>query len=352
MGIRFERDSRKATNGPLIFFSLLKDETFAVEIRSAYLSGLSFYAYRGPGESMLTYGSSEGYVVGIGQPGFVIGMFDSDKPILTIPFRGHKKKEFSEQLYVMPTQSTPRNVYIREVEEIVKALRGNTEEKVVAARVIVKDEDLDPAEKFYELCSRFPKAFVFCFSTPATGCWIGATPELLLRCRHNTLETMALAGTRPIERNDETWDRKNIEEQKIVADYIVSCLGRHYIKANPEATFTKSAGTIQHICTPIYGMKPEGLNLAELLRDLSPTPALCGYPKSFALEKIKDLENFDRGCYGGFCGPYRGDSDFEFNVTLRCAAISQRRICSYVGAGVTCRSKADSEWEETEMKAL
>ena len=87
MGIRFERNNRKATNGPLIFFSIVKDEAFVEEIRGAYISGLSFYAYRYPGDSMMSYGSSEGYVVGIETPGFVIGMFDPSKPFLTIPYK-------------------------------------------------------------------------------------------------------------------------------------------------------------------------------------------------------------------------------------------------------------------------
>ena len=70
MGIRFDKDTRRATNGPMIFFSDPSAEiSLGEEIRGAIESRLSFYAYRRPGDMMITYGSSEGVVEGIGVPG-------------------------------------------------------------------------------------------------------------------------------------------------------------------------------------------------------------------------------------------------------------------------------------------
>ena len=80
MGIRFDRDTRRATNGPLIFFNdPVSELSFAEEVRGAINSGLSFYSYRLPGAAMISFGSSEGFVEGIGVPGFVIGRFDPKK---------------------------------------------------------------------------------------------------------------------------------------------------------------------------------------------------------------------------------------------------------------------------------
>ena len=356
MGIRFDRDARRATNGPMIFFSILKDETFEEEIRSAYLSGLSFYAYRYPKDNMMSYGSSEGYVEGLGTPGFIIGMFDPEYPIITIPYDGIRRVEKPLSLYVMPERSTTYEEYRNEVEEIIKDLKENKGSKVVASRVIVREERLDMAEKFYELCSRFPDAFVFCFSTPATGCWIGASPELLLESSGETLHSMALAGTRPVG-SDTSWDDKNIEEQSIVTDYILGIFRRNGFEPEAGETYTKAAGKIEHICTPINAYKGDketkisNEELGKLLKDLAPTPALCGCPKEFAFEEIKRLEKFDRGCYGGYCGPFHSAEDFHFNVVLRCASISERKICSYVGGGITSHSEVLAEWKETELKS-
>lgn len=358
MGIRYDRDSRRPTNGPMFFFSIIKDETFAEEIRNAFLSGLSFYAYRYPDNHMLCYGSSEGYVKGIGIPGFTIGMFSPEKPIITIPYHPHPEhKNASDNFsyYNFPDDSTSREEYREEVSHIIESLKKGEGSKVVAARVIVENKPIDIAEEFYSLCQRFPKGFIFCFGTPATGCWIGASPELLLESNNGLVNSMSLAGTRQIG-TEEPWDDKNIEEQKIVTDYISEIFHRNGLKPEISETYTKEAGLIEHICTEIHGKRDEAWGikderqLEKLLRDLSPTPALCGYPKEFALKEIERYENFDRGCYGGFCGPFRSFDDFHFNVVLRCAALTQQHHCIYVGGGITSKSDVSKEWTETEIK--
>lgn len=359
MGIRYDRDSRRATNGPMFFFSIIKDETFAEEIRSAFLSGLSFYAYRYPNDRMLCYGSAEGYIEGIGTPGFTIGLFSPDLPFITIPYQLRpdlKNTSSTTSFYNFPTSSTSYEAYSREVNHIIETLKKGKGSKVVAARVIITDSSPDIAEDFYELCQKLPEAFVFCFGTPATGCWIGASPELLLESKNGFVCSMSLAGTRPVATVGE-WDEKNIEEQKIVTDYISQIFTKNGVWPEIGETFTRQAGSIEHICTDIRGINDyrggtkDEKWIERLLRDLSPTPALCGYPKNFALKMIQEYEHFDRGCYGGFCGPFHSIDDFHFNVVVRCSSFDQKRKCIYAGGGITVRSDIGAEWKETELKA-
>lgn len=354
MGIRFDRDAKRATNGPLIFFSDAMSETaFSEEIRGAILSGLSFYSYRLPGDLMISFGSSEGYVEGIEMPGFVIGKFHPRLPYLTIPYRGSSRNEVNQGKYEIPVTSTEFTEYAMEVDEIISSLKQSGHRgKVVAARVIVKEETLDPAALFFTLLKKFPEAFVFCFSTPATGCWIGASPELLLESDEGILNTMSLAGTREAFTEGD-WDMKNVEEQAMVTDYIADVFQRNSLKPEIGKNFTKRSGNIEHICTPISTQiaPGENFNIEKLLRDLSPTPALCGEPREFALDIIEKYEGFDRGCYGGFCGPFHSLSDFRLNVVVRCASFNERRFCVYAGGGITLKSDIQKEWEETGEKA-
>lgn len=351
MGIRYERDNRKATNGPMIFFSIYRDEAFEEEIRGAFLSGLSFYAYKFPNDNMLCYGSSEGFIEGMGTPGFVIGMFSPDLPIFTIPYKGANRDSQKGSYYTMPDASTSEAEYVNEVKEIVAKLKNDNGGKIVAARVKITHKTIDIAEEFYNLSSRFPTAFVFCFSTPATGCWIGASPELLLESHDEKLHTMALAGTRQSGTQGE-WDDKNIDEQQMVTDYILSTFKSNGLEPQAAAPVTLETGNIEHICTRIEAEAKEldTERLSSLLKQLSPTPALCGYPKESALSEIKRLENFERGCYGGFCGPFHSVHDFTLHVTLRCASVTEKKICAYAGAGITRFSNPQSEWEETNLK--
>lgn len=352
MGIRYDKDQRRPTNGPLIFFSDGSSEAaFSEEIRGAIITGLSFYGYRAPRSSMISFGSSEGYLEGIGMPGFVIGMFDPDKPYITIPFKALKSANL-QSLYNMPSQSTSYESYCKEVESIISALNNKNHAKVVAARVIKREESLDLAETFFDFCHRFPESYIFCFYTPATGCWIGASPELLLESNGNVLNTMALAGTR-LKETEKPWDDKNIEEQKIVEDYICETFSTTGLYPTIGEKYSKPTGKIEHICTPISAKIDEDncFDLEKLLKKLSPTPALCGYPKEFALRMIRSFEAFDRGCYGGFCGPFSSNNNFCFNVVLRCASVTDHSYLIYTGGGVTAWSNVNSEWEETEIKA-
>lgn len=350
MAIRFDKDYRRPTNGPMIFFSDSASEgAFAEEIRGALLSGLSFYGYRLPESPMISFGSSEGYIEGIGVPGFVIGMFDPTIPFITIPYKGcNSKNDISR--YVMPSESTSFYEYSLEVSEIIKSLQNHPNGKIVATRVKVKENLLDIAETFFNFCQRFPHSYIFCFSTSATGCWIGASPELLLESHEGILSTMSLAGTRHVS-DRSVWDDKNIEEQKIVTDYILNSFENAGLSPIIKDSFSKQSGSIEHICTPVSAMiNPSLFDVETFLKQFSPTPALCGAPKTFALETIKRLEKFERGCYGGFCGPFHSMHDFTFNVILRCASIAENRFCIYAGGGITAKSSINNEWEETESK--
>lgn len=353
MGIRFDRDAKRATNGPIIFFSdVMSESAFSEEVRGAIISGLSFYSYRMPGDIMISFGSSEGFVEGIGTPGFVIARFLPDSQYITIPYKGTSKNSQSRDKYVMPLFSTSFDEYTREVNAITRILKENpSKKKVVAARVIVEEENPDPAHLFFKLAKNLPDAFVFCFSTPATGCWIGASPELLLERKGDMLKTMSLAGTR-IQGLDSEWDQKNVEEQQMVTEYLAAIFESENLRAHISDPFTREAGHIEHICTAVCAKGvTSDLNLENLLHKLSPTPALCGSPREFALDMISRYEDFDRGCYGGFCGPFHSHEDFCFNVVVRCASLSERKLCVYVGGGITAKSEVEKEWEETLEKS-
>lgn len=257
----------------------------------------------------------------------------------------------------MPS-STEREDYFNEVEAIIDDLAGS-DGKVVAARVIRIDTTIDLDNTFNALDKAFPDAFVFMFSTTLHGTWIGASPELLLRCNDNSVGTMALAGTRPVD-STEDWDEKNIREQQLVTEFIVNCLNKYSSVVSISPKQDKKAGTVEHICTPINAQLRElsrfspvswPTRISNILCDLSPTPALCGSDRKHAMRLIESLESFPRELYGGFCGPCDTTGFAEFYVNLRSAKCSPDAVALYVGGGITPQSNPESEWAETELKS-
>lgn len=355
MGIRYDRDENKITNGPVIFFTgFNSDDSLRDAINVAFEKGLNFFAYREPDDLSATFCSSEDLVSGLGTPGFVISMFDPDLPFITIPFENDKSKSFEPKIsYEMPSRSTLQDVYEEEVKEIINGIEEKRWEKIVSSRVLLKSGSYDLGNIFTSLCEERKNAFVFCFATKPTGCWIGASPELLLKGNKGNLETMALAGTRiPAYSVSDEWNEKNLKEQNLVTGYIQKVFRKHNITITEEETGTKEAGPVEHICTRIKAKANfhDGNDLSTFLKEFSPTPALCGIPKQEALDFILSHEQFSRGCYGGFCGPFHGVENFLFHVTLRCCCFSRDKVSLYAGGGITADSVPEDEWNETEAK--
>lgn len=262
-------------------------------------------------------------------------------------------------------ESTLKAQHRNEVESIISELKGNEYEKTIACRRICCTNILDIKQSFLNLAEKLPSAFIFLFITPLSGCWMGASPEMLLKSNGNILETYALAGTRLISNSDPSevpnndfidnpWDDKNIKEHRIVAEYIGEKFRKWHLNPVFSNLTSRKAGNVEHLFQKIQAeFKPDSynyFNLPQFLADFSPTPALCGMPKKDSLERIQRLENFDREYYGGFCGVFKDIKDFSFYVILRSLKLNSAKWCFYAGGGITANSSPEKEWEETELK--
>lgn len=247
-------------------------------------------------------------------------------------------------------RESSKEEYEAYVSRIKEALQNATNEKIVASRRLRVPLRKDVEKLFSDLCQAYPDDFIFFISTKEFGNWIGASPELLLKKRGQELRSMALAGTR--KNGDKgSWDEKNIAEQSTVEEYIVNTLGQNGCTVEVEEKTIKKAGEVEHIMTPIQAFVGSSTNLLHLINELSPTPALSGYPKKKALDVITQNED-DRQLYGGFCGPVSSNGDFDLYVVLRCGKINFEKgnVTLFAGGGITKHSIPELEWVETENK--
>lgn len=203
--------------------------------------------------------------------------------------------------------------------------------------------------------------------------WLGATPETLLSIERNRFSTMALAGTQDYFGTLEVdWDTKEIEEQKIVSNYVVDALEEHISGVEVSEAKTVKAGRLLHLRTDISGeLIDHSKSIQKLILKLHPTPAVCGFPKINAMQFILDNEHYNREFYSGFLGelnketkmqPRAGRRNVEnraygFNkrstnlfVNLRCMQLQDAKAVLYVGGGVTKDSNPENEWDETVNK--
>ena len=189
---------------------------------------------------------------------------------------------------------------------------------------------------------------------------MGATPELLVNIdrKHHIFKTVALAGTQMasdgLTTETAAWRQKEIEEQAMVGRYIINCFKkirlREYEEIGPK---TVKAGHLLHLKSE-FKVDMKATNFPELgsvmLKLLHPTSAVCGMPKEAATDFLKKHESFDREYYSGFLGPVNINEVTSLFVNLRCMKLTEKAAVLFAGAGVTASSKAEKEWEETELK--
>lgn len=243
------------------------------------------------------------------------------------------------------------------VAKAVETIEVGTLQKVVLSRKEVQALDSNQLFPIFErLLALYPSAFRYFWYHPESGVWMGATPEQLAKKVDNTIKTVALAGTQlgSLIANP-TWSEKEIREQQLVTDYIVSTLMPLTDSISISKPYTHQAGSLLHIKTDI-----EATSLANwynLVNALHPTPAVAGFPKPEALQFIASNEGYDRRFYAGYLGEWNknfgtyklGDSDLYVN--LRCMQWENNTLSRYVGCGINAGSDPEKEFLETVHKA-
>lgn len=323
----------------------------------------SFYIYRKPRESLTV--SRKGVCShGLRDDSFIIAPFcNPSAGILSISDYGMISPEEIEaltvahdsaaQLYELPAKSTTREEHRAEVLAIIESIGGNPLKKTIAARAICGEGRFDLLRSFDALAAAFPDALIFLFHTPLSGTWIGASPELLLMADSEGVRSCALAGTRPVGEKG-LWDDKNLEEHIIVRNFLTSLFVKYGMTPLCEGPMTRKAGNVEHLFSSVFSPEKSQRFLsdtASFLAALSPTPALCGMPREESLALIRENERFERGWYGGFCGPFHDAGNFSLYVNLRSVWLAPSGWCNFAGGGITRFSDPDAEWEETERKS-
>lgn len=229
---------------------------------------------------------------------------------------------------------------------------GHFEKLVLARKSIVhlnNTPNLDMINLFHRACKLYPRLMIMLFSTPQTGVWLIASPEILVDGTGHNLHTVALAGTMPYQEGYPEWSEKNKCEQHIVEQYIEQTISPLCNQITKDGPVTMRAGNLLHLRTDFRFILDCGCTLGKLIQKLHPTPAVCGMPKEEARIFIRENEGLDRSYYSGFAGPVGINSETHLFVSLRCASLSPE-VALYAGGGIMPESTAEGEWNETERK--
>lgn len=181
--------------------------------------------------------------------------------------------------------------------------------------------------------------------------FFSTTPELLFRYQDGCLGTVALAGTMSAEKleSELLTSQKDQREHSVVVNFIREKLEKLGLDVSVfKQTCTHLPGVI-HLKTPIQA-KPVARNrLFEILSELHPTPAVCGFPREISRPWIRSCEGRTRGQYAGVMGILTKDF-WELAVTIRSGSIENEKLRVTAGAGLIAESDAHEEWKELDLK--
>lgn len=190
--------------------------------------------------------------------------------------------------------------------------------------------------------------------------FVGCTPELLIRKKGSTVESMCLAGTIAKGSTPEETaanaaallaDDKNRREHEFVVEFMRAVFARNCFDVDiPAEPNILPLQHVQHLHTPVRAKVMEGKTLLSLASQLHPTPALSGTPVGEALMCLREVEGYNRGFFGGSIGYVDAAGDGEFSVAIRSGVFDGEAGWLYAGCGIVEGSDAASEFDEIDLK--
>ena len=184
---------------------------------------------------------------------------------------------------------------------------------------------------------------------------LGVSPEPLFIRSRDSYSTVALAGT--ISTKTEGYksilmnDIKEREEHDLVIKDIENKLSK--LGANTEIAETKvrDFGALAHLETEMKFKS--NLSPVDVVKTLSPTAALGGYPTDIALEELKQMNYFsldkNQRSFGGVYSFNLHDTEFAL-VGIRNIFWDGRLSTIHSGGGIVSASNPESELQEVKNK--
>jgi para-aminobenzoate synthetase component 1 len=193
---------------------------------------------------------------------------------------------------------------------------------------------------------------------------LSASPEPFLSVSSDgAVSTDPIKGTRPRGRTAEE-DRalarelldsaKDRAENVMIVDVLRNDLGRVCVPGTvrvPRLCRLERTAAVQHLVSTVTGRLAPGRDAFGLLRASFPGGSITGAPKIRAMEVLRDLEPTRRGPYTGALGWIGPDGAMATSILIRTFVADGTRLSLHVGGGITWRSDAAEEWDETVAKA-
>lgn len=247
------------------------------------------------------------------------------------------------------------------VGAVLEDVRRGAVEKLVLARRVRAHAAKSPehGQVLHRLRESYGNCTIFAFAR-GDACFLGATPERLVRLDGRTVRADCLAGSAARGQTEDEdralgdallADSKERHEHRLVVRALYDTLAPLCSRLSvPETPALLQMPNVQHLHTPVEGILRKDGHILELVGRLHPTPAAGGLPREAALSLILSYEPFDRGWYAGPVGWIDGRGSGEFVVAIRSALLRKNEALLYAGCGIVADSDPEREYRESCLK--
>jgi anthranilate synthase component 1 len=275
----------------------------------------------------------------------------------------HQPITVPSEVPMVPVESNmTRETFLENVAKSKKYITGGDIIQVVGSQRFSTPVKSSPMDIYRAARSINPSPYMFLLELDGMAL-VGASPELHVRCEERKVEIRPIAGTRPRGATPEE-DNKNREElladpkeraeHVMLVDLARNDLGRVCDYGSVQVKdlmIIEKYSHVMHIVSQVEGHLSADKSPYDLMRATFPAGTLSGAPKVRAMQMIAELEQTQRGPYGGCVGYFSFNGNLDCCITIRTALIKNGRAYIQAGGGWVNDSKPEAEFDETVNKA-
>lgn len=260
------------------------------------------------------------------------------------------------------TSNFEQSEFENAVLKIKELIAAGEAYQVVLSQRFTRPTNATPVAIYRAMRSLNPSPYMFLISINGKAI-IGASPEMLIRCRGDELEYRPIAGTRPrggTPAEDERLademrsDKKEVAEHLMLVDLGRNDLGRvaEYGSVTVNGLMNvEKYSHVQHLVSYLTAKQRSGFDRFDALAACFPAGTVSGAPKVRAIEIISRLEPTPRGIYSGAVGYFDYSGNMDTCIAIRTMVVKDSIAHVQAGAGIVADSIPSAEFQETVNKA-
>jgi anthranilate synthase component I len=222
--------------------------------------------------------------------------------------------------------------------------------------------EIDPVQIYRALRATNPSPYMY-FLKLGDESVVGASPEMLVRCRGQRLDYRPIAGTRKRGATEtEDWllgeemraDEKEVAEHVMLVDLGRNDLGRVADYGSVEVgelMTVERYSHVQHLVTSLRARLRDDRDRFDAFAACFPAGTVTGAPKVRAMQIVAGLEPDARALYAGAVLYADYADNLDSCIAIRTVTFRDSRARLQVGAGIVADSVPEREYEECVNKA-